>query len=142
MKQEIARRWVEALRSGKYQQTSGTLARKDPVTGTVGYCCLGVLCEIAVEDQVIPPKFEADGLLGETGRYVFGNDTAIPSTEVMTWAGETEAWTVSVPDEIEKRLNDADSGAVYGRAGLPSLNDDAGLTFPEIADLIEAEYLS
>lgn len=42
MKKEIADKWVEALRSGKYKQ--GTRRLYDPPTNS--YCCLGVLCEI------------------------------------------------------------------------------------------------
>lgn len=37
---EIKKQWVEALRSGKYSQTSGRLRRQD------GFCCLGVLCDL------------------------------------------------------------------------------------------------
>lgn len=38
--QELKQRWVEALRSGRYQQGRGYL-RKDGK-----YCCLGVLCDV------------------------------------------------------------------------------------------------
>lgn len=41
MKKEIAEKWVEALRSGKYKQTKGKLRTPK------GYCCLGVLCDIS-----------------------------------------------------------------------------------------------
>lgn len=34
--------WVDALRSGKYEQTTGELVRKGN-DGVVKYCCLGVL---------------------------------------------------------------------------------------------------
>lgn len=37
---EFAERWVKALRSGKYQQATGSLKTKS------GYCCLGVACKI------------------------------------------------------------------------------------------------
>lgn len=40
MKPGIARKWVAALRSGKYEQTTGTLRRGD------AFCCLGVLCNL------------------------------------------------------------------------------------------------
>lgn len=40
MKKDIAIRWVEALRSGKYGQAQTQLKDGD------NYCCLGVLCEI------------------------------------------------------------------------------------------------
>ena len=33
--------WVEALESGKYDQTTGTLH------DSAGFCCLGVLCDVA-----------------------------------------------------------------------------------------------
>lgn len=45
MNQAIKERWVEALRSGEYNQTRGRL-RDD-----AGYCCLGVLCDIVAPEQ-------------------------------------------------------------------------------------------
>ena len=38
---EWRRKWVEALRSGEYRQTSGVLRDRD------GFCCLGVLCDLS-----------------------------------------------------------------------------------------------
>jgi hypothetical protein len=43
MKKSVAMKWVKALRSGKYRQTAGKLQDYK------GYCCLGVLCEVAPE---------------------------------------------------------------------------------------------
>lgn len=40
MKKDVRDRWVEALRSGRYRQTTRHL--KDET----GHCCLGVLCEV------------------------------------------------------------------------------------------------
>ena len=40
MKKEIADKWVEALRSGKYKQGKSALKKDD------SFCCLGVLCDI------------------------------------------------------------------------------------------------
>lgn len=42
---EEKRLWLEALRSGKYKQTKGTLGRKN-LDGSASYCCLGVACEV------------------------------------------------------------------------------------------------
>lgn len=39
---ELKRKWIEALRSGKYQQGRGSL--RNPETNC--FCCLGVLCDI------------------------------------------------------------------------------------------------
>jgi hypothetical protein len=42
MKKEIRDKWLAALRSGEYEQTTGILRNTTPA-----YCCLGVLCEVA-----------------------------------------------------------------------------------------------
>lgn len=47
MNKRIAKKWTKALRSGKYEQTNGKLQDH------YGYCCLGVLCELAVKEGVI-----------------------------------------------------------------------------------------
>ena len=39
-------RWVKALRSGRYRQVNAHLRGIDPDTGKLGYCCLGVACNI------------------------------------------------------------------------------------------------
>lgn len=41
----VKAKWTEALRNGRYKQTIGTL--KDEV----GYCCLGVLCNVALKGE-------------------------------------------------------------------------------------------
>lgn len=42
MKKDIAMKWVNALRSGKYKQGAGQLFNSKNKT----HCCLGVLCDI------------------------------------------------------------------------------------------------
>jgi hypothetical protein len=44
MNPEIKDKWVAALRSGTYEQTTGRLRRDDPDRSR--HCCLGVLCEV------------------------------------------------------------------------------------------------
>jgi hypothetical protein len=43
MDAQLKAKWVEALRSGEYQQTKSYLHDID------GYCCLGVLCDVSGE---------------------------------------------------------------------------------------------
>lgn len=43
MEREMAQNWCEALRSGKYEQTNGTL------TACGKFCCLGVLDDLYPE---------------------------------------------------------------------------------------------
>lgn len=73
MKKEVADKWVEALRSGKYKKGQKQLFNELDNT----YCCLGVLCVI---NQVKPvfvyedlPQFDGDsGVLSDNLRDRFG----------------------------------------------------------------------
>jgi len=46
MKLEVKKLWIEALRSGKYEQGRGALNKDGK------FCCLGVLCDLAVKAGV------------------------------------------------------------------------------------------
>lgn len=61
MDAQLKKKWIEALRSGEYQQGVGALQREN------SFCCLGVLCDISHAG-----KWErlSDGSIG----YVFGAD--------------------------------------------------------------------
>lgn len=49
-------KWVKALRSGKFEQTDGTLKDKD------GYCCLGVACHLlGIADRALEKTTEGYG---------------------------------------------------------------------------------
>lgn len=62
MKKEVAEKWVEALRSGKYKQTRSQLRDLS------GYCCLGVLCDISGLGNFIPsPDGSGYDFLGSLG---------------------------------------------------------------------------
>ena len=70
MKEEIAKKWVKALRSGDYKQETSAL---NPYGDT--QCCLGVLCEISEISS-----FDEGGIYGE------GCGITLPET-VLNWAG-------------------------------------------------------
>lgn len=59
MNKAIKRKWVAALRSGKYKQGGGEL-RYERDEGDIRHCCLGVLCEVmgeAIEyGMSLPPE--------------------------------------------------------------------------------------
>lgn len=57
MNQEIKKQWVEALRSGKYEQGQGRLDYEGK------QCCLGVLCKIAPENIVSRKTGFSGGIL-------------------------------------------------------------------------------
>jgi hypothetical protein len=116
MNEEIKAQWVAALRSGEYQQGLHAL-KEETSDGTINYCCLGVLCEIAKGAGIVQE------FAREYGGYAFGSTQCGTSMgylpEIVTlWSG--------LPDK-----NPAINGI-----SLASYNDQ-GSTFTEIADLIE-----
>lgn len=113
MDPKIKQQWVAALRSGEYKQGAGALHRFSEAGDT--YCCLGVLCDLAVKASVCRRYMDEDGI------YHYGhashNDTYLDSS-IVEWSGL-----------------DGYNPKVEGRR-LAELNDK-GFTFDQIADLIE-----
>ncbi len=117
------RQWVEALRSGLYQQCTGQLC-----DGT-GYCCLGVLSK--VQGRLIEHDVE-NATDGSEGPFMVLSATN-PMRPYLNASGKIPKGVI-VEAEHETR------GVPKGPAReLTSLND-AGLTFPQIADIIEAVW--
>jgi hypothetical protein len=64
---QLVKKWISALRSGKYKQAHGALKGRD------GYCCLGVLCVVAGieigpdEGYLSVPVQQLAGLASEVG---------------------------------------------------------------------------
>lgn len=126
MNQEIKAQWVAALRSGEYEQGQLSLRNGNK------YCCLGVLCDIAVKPLRLDVR-KADCGLGDceshrTYRYD-GAEAFLPKS-VMDWAG------IGDPKGFlpEPMLYDGDL-----LSSLFSLND-SGMPFSEIADIIEEKF--
>lgn len=109
MPANILAAWLEALRSGRYQQAQGALKKGD------GYCCLGVLVHVVDPDQLrYNEKVPSMTWLERYGIRFKGmkrqNDHS-PALADMTRGGQVECATV--------------------------WNDQAGRSFKEIADMIE-----
>lgn len=118
MKREIADIWTKALRSGEYGQCRGNLSDGK------NFCCLGVLCDIAVKNgvDVLITTEEWDNHIQYDGEAI------CPPNSVLEWAG------------FMKNNN----GARYDEyTTLWELNDCLGKSFAEIADVIDKhwEYL-
>lgn len=47
MNKTLKRKWLKALRSGRFQQGQHSLFQRVPRTREKRYCCLGVLCVVA-----------------------------------------------------------------------------------------------
>lgn len=77
---------VAALRSGKYPQGTGMLKQVTPDGTALGYCCMGVMCEVAMEHGVaietaLVPVNDA------VSKVTFNGSTAFLRGEVIAWLG-------------------------------------------------------
>lgn len=131
MKPEIKKLWTDALRSGKYQQGTGYLNRDGKL------CCLGVLCELAVQAGVAklwgPPlplgsSFSYGGLESSSG-----STTGLPDG-VCEWAGVLEG---DQPNYAGRLPHTRDTSEPYS---LAEANDERQMTFSQIADLIDKHF--
>lgn len=121
MNGEVKRKWVEALRSGAFQQGQKRLAHTDNT-----FCCLGVLCELAVREGVCTKSMaEEDPLFWE-----YDAASKVLPRSVQRWAGLTYV----NPDVMYH----GDVRFPESKASLATLND-SGVLFSEIADRIEAQ---
>lgn len=141
MKREIAEKLVTELRSGNYVKGTGKL--KQIVDGETLHCCLGVLSDIAVAEGVIAkPDLN---LAGDT--YFYDNNDQMPLGMVDAWAGET-GWaskykvTIETQELADKLSRPEARYNVGSTVLLAEINDHTDLSFNDIADLIEKEYIS
>jgi len=136
MNKEIAKIWTAALRSGEYGQATGVLVEINPADGEkVGYCCLGVLCDLAVKAGVPisvdgPTLCEADDPDDEeywNGVEYDSSDALLPDS-VMKWAG--------LRSDDGKLFGSGDG--FYGNENdTLAARNDGGASFAEIAELID-----
>lgn len=120
MNKVVAEKWVEALRSGKYKQGRGYLG--DLSGEDASFCCLGVLCELAVAEGVITRSCDGKRLAYDD------NITSLPKSAVA-WAGMRNC-----VGYVER--SDMGMTALGNGFDLITLNDD-GSSFDEIASMIE-----
>lgn len=118
-KQKARKAWVRVLRSGKYKQGYGLLHYQRGETER--FCCLGVLCDLAVKKGIISKDDVDSHAVGSTIVFSYqSEETGLPP-DVTNWIG----------------LNDSIGSMKKGI--LASKNDTRKYSFERIADLIEAE---
>lgn len=119
MNKEIADKWIAALKSGEYKQTKSVLNRDNNE-----FCCLGVLCELAIKEGLSIRK-EIDDCNGEHVCFYDNSYNVLPWS-VVKWArmkhcnGEFR--------DIEDKAQE-----------LTYINDN-GKTFEEIANVISGYW--
>jgi len=120
MKKEVMKKWVDALRSGKYEQTDNALKRDN------AFCCLGVLCDIS---EISYWKRKNDG---DDGEFIYAEQyTNLLPIKVAEWAGMKNA---SGSFQSVSAYSDD-----YKIDTLARMNDD-NVQFTEIADIIESKW--
>jgi hypothetical protein len=160
LNKDVIKEWVDALRSGEYEQGSGALATYrefDNAKGEYGdwvpldkprFCCLGVLCDIAEKNGVTTGTEDKNG-----ATISFDGQQGLPPAAVEDWAG-VRAWEVGWPGDVDRQragaecspgcdvCADMNNRMQTTKIGLASLNDNHDYTFPQIADAIEKEWLN
>ena len=123
--------WLTALRSGEYEQGQGYLNNDGK------FCCLGVLCDLAVKFGATTVEYP-DGSedprdpARKAVRYGLAGSVGVLPESVREWAGLREfVGELRTPIEGEHLSKYSD---------LASLNDFAGYTFHQIADVIEEQF--
>jgi hypothetical protein len=113
MNPSVKKLWVDALRSGEYEQCTGIL--RDSFNR---FCCLGVLCNL---HAMAHPQIAASQ---KSAAFYMGQDTDVPNT-VRDWAG----------------LKEPEGEEVFVGKVKTSLarHNDGGATFAQIADAIEGQ---
>jgi hypothetical protein len=119
MKPEVKEKWLQALRSGQYQQASAALCAVDR-DGDHAFCCLGVLCEIMGIERKDPWEFEEDG-----------PDTLDAIYRDPSWEDDHTGFP-------EDRWMEEVCGLRRGEARDVADMNDRGQSFNQIADYIEA----
>lgn len=136
--------WVADLRSGKYQQTTGSLRVDLP---SPAFCCLGVACDRRVkEDKGSWSEFGfrdfqrlADGSIQESATRL----TSATAKSLGFLATADAANTYNFPTLNAGEEHTTPYVLFQGRlASLVHLNDEVKLSFEQIADLIEASHIT
>lgn len=132
MNPQVKEMWVNALRSGDYNQTQGKLRTPG------GFCCLGVLTDLYLKEknyEWIPQSNDPENISPED-YYTFEQTDDFLPTSVQKWAG----LNTSCPEVMVENpyYDEDDLFDKLDSTELSELNDN-GSSFIEIADLIESQ---
>jgi hypothetical protein len=130
MNSKIKEVWVNALRSGKYEQGS------EKLRSVTGYCCLGVLCDLYSQEHNTQWEFRGneETNLQPMDYWYFDEHSEFLPESVMNWA-ELKTHNPIVRVDVED--NDDEDNWSY-TDHLSDVND-SGYNFSQIANLIEAQ---
>lgn len=129
MDAELKEKWIEALTSGRYPQTRGTLKRIEESDGyPVGFCCIGVLCDILGVGEWLEDSASTEGAVPFSMERSYGDDYY----DDEYWPGRVEWFGEIESNEFLEEIGLSSSA----NSQLMSMNDDKGANFQEIAEYI------
>lgn len=145
--------FVEALRSGEYVQTKGALhLLGGDVNGDSGWCCLGVAADLAAKnDLTILRSTVGQHEMLDIGQHeMLDNSATQLGPKVAAWLGLFFDLDNALDARPPHNLTNPSGGFDYFQLGvgwaphnsLVYCNDEQGLTFPEIADVVERIWLN
>lgn len=120
---KFKKKWVAALRSGKYKQTQGALRKAFGPGESGGYCCLGVACDL------INPKGWGNQDYGASGI----NYTPLDSLGRKNPKLDLRASSSLMPESLQKKIG----LSFEAMEELAHMNDSGGCSFKVIATHIE-----
>lgn len=113
---ENMKKWIDALRSGKYEQGKRFLHSPSSKEGEMKHCCLGVL-EIVSGASKMNIEWQLE------------YKVTLPSVSAVSWV---------LPENLVKNIRVHGEDGVYT---LVSHLNDKGASFSQIACYLEAEFL-
>lgn len=126
---ENMQKWIDALLSDRFKQGSGKLKAKSE--GVVRHCCLGVTCEVAMENGVaLEIGVHSELYMGaDAAFYTFEGQSGFLPAKVQHWLGiDTTNPTVGYADQEGHPLR-----ATFA-------NDECHYSFKEIANGLKEVY--
>ena len=137
---DFKKQWLDALRSGKYQQTDGYLHSGD------GFCCLGVACDI--QSSSAPTWKKTGNDRGDTVDVpLFKTRNGALNMPLREDLSDGIFDVLRQPTDFADRYPETNSDSdvvILDGENVPSVMaafaalNDAGYSFAEIADWIEA----
>jgi len=113
-------RWLQALRSGEYKQTTGLLEDE------AGYCCLGIACKLLVANYP------------QTEKYNYENDSTF---EDESYIGTFLRGDLPEPPAPGWLVNISSDFATRCGVSLDQLNDIHSFSFEAIAEVLDLVYI-
>lgn len=118
MNPEVKQKWIDALRSGKYEQGS------EKLRSVSGYCCLGVLCDLYAQEHDTQWEFTHP-----MDYWYFGDRSEYLPEPVMDWAG--------LNSHNPKMRVDVDEECTWPHYEEIANLNDRGYTFNDLSNMIE-----